>query len=176
MCYKELFGFELVTRAGSEQKGGLETGVARQYQVCRDVYRQANALKGIGYNYCFDSLAKCIELLVKQMTMSVTEANMLDIDTECGVRYEHEQRAKEKILQKIHEPTWEFDCPICKGQSTMLAELDEQQLRNRRVSVRWCHCVSCGMWVPHGSPFLADQLLRVPIEVQSKMMSEFGIW
>ena len=132
-------------------------------------------LKDISYHYCFDSLAKCIEFQLKQMTTPVTEANMLDIDTECGVRYEHELRAKEKILQKLQGETSEFDCPICNGQSTLMAILDEQQLRSKRVSVRWCLCVSCGMHVP-SSPYLADQLLRVPIEVQARMKSEYGIW
>ena len=57
----------------------------------------------------------------------------------------------------------------------MIAELDEEALRTKRVSVRRCLCVSCEMLVSDGSPYLADELLRVPIEVETTIMKEFGI-
>jgi hypothetical protein len=57
----------------------------------------------------------------------------------------------------------------------MIAALDEEALRGKRVSVRWCFCVSCEMLVSDRSPYLADELLRVGVEVETKFLKEFGI-
>jgi hypothetical protein len=175
-CYRELFSFELSSRPGAAQKRALESNLARQYSVCKEVYLRARQLKGISYRYCFSSLAHYIRLLIKQRTMPVAEANMLEIDAEAGVKYEHEEREKERFQKQLKGEVEEFDCPICDGKSTMLAQFDDGELLNKRISVRWCYCVSCGMLVREGEPYLADQLLRIPVEVRASMMKEFGIW
>ncbi len=174
-CYSELFGFGLISQPGSQREAGLERGVAEQYRVCREVYRRAKELKGISYGYCFDSLAHCIRFGLKAVTMTVTERSLMEIEEDLGGKFEHEQRVRQRIERAFKGPTWEFDCPICGGQSSMIAELDEAALRSKRVSVRLCMCVSCEMLVSDGHPYLADELLRVGIEVRSQMMKEFGI-
>ena len=173
--YGELFGFDLMSKPGNERTVGLEPKMREQYQVCREVYRRARELRGIGYRYCFDSLAHCVRFELKGITMTVTERSLMEIEEERGVKFEHEERAKKRIERAFKGPTREFDCSICDGQSTMIAELDEEALRSKRVSVRRCLCVSCEMLVSDGSPYLADELLRVPIEVETTIMKEFGI-
>lgn len=174
-CYRELFSFELTSRSGGAGKSALESKLARQYSLCRELYLRARELKGISYRYCFSPLAYYIRLVLKRLTMPVAEANMLEIDAEAGVKYEHEEREKRRIQKQLKGEVEEFDCPICDGQSTMLAQFDDAELLNKRISVRWCYCVSCGMLVREGERYLADHLLRIPVEVRTSMMKEFGL-
>jgi hypothetical protein len=174
-CYSELFGFDLMSKPSNGRTVGLEPKVREQYRVCREVYRRARELRGISYRYCFDSLAHYVRFVLKDVTMTVTERSLMEVDTERGVRFEHEESAKQRIGRAFKGPTHEFDCPICDGQSTMIAALDEEALRGKRVSVRWCLCVSCEMLVSDGSPYLADELLRVGVAVETKFLKEFGI-
>jgi hypothetical protein len=174
-CYRDLFGFALISGPGGVPQGGLDPKLARHYATSKKVYLRARELRGITYGYCLNPLAHYIRLAVKSMTTSVTEANMLEIDADSGVRFEHEERAKRKLLERHPGPTEEFDCPLCEGQSSMVAEMDAEASKQNRVSVRWCYCVSCGMLVSDGSPYLADEILRIPIEVRAQMLKELGL-
>lgn len=174
-CYSELFGFDLISRPGGGALGALEPQVGEQYRVCREVYLRARQLRGIGYQYCFESLAHCVRFQMKGITMTVAERSMLEMDEERGIKFDHEQRTRQRIERAFTGPTREFDCPICGGHSSMIAELDDEALRSKQVLVRRCLCVSCEMLVSGGNPYLADQLLRVPIQVETTILKEFGI-
>ena len=175
-CYEELFGFNLISKPGDGRTVGLEPKVGAQYSVCREVYRRARELKGISYRYCFHSLAHYVRFVLKGMTMTVTESTLVELETDRGVKGEYEERAKKRLETSFREPVWHFDCPICGGKSSIIAEVDAETLKKNQVSVRCCMCVSCELVVSEGDRYLPDQLLRVPIEVQTAMMKEIGIW
>ena len=175
-CYSELFGFALISRPGGGGKGGLESKVGQQYEVCREVYRRARELRGIGYRYCFDSLAHYIRFALKETTMTVTESNLIETATERGVKDEYEERAKKRLERAFKEPVWDFDCPVCGGKLSIVAELDAEALERKQVSVRCCVCVSCEMVISEGNRYLADQMLRVDIDTTTAIRKELGIW
>ena len=42
--------------------------------------------------------------------------------------------------------------------------------------VRRCYCVRCDLVVTEGNRYLADELLAIPIEVETRIRKEFGMW
>ncbi len=174
-CYSELFRFDLISRPGGGRQTGLDFGVAKHYEVCREVYQRARQLRGIEFRYCFRTLAHYITLMVKQTKMTAIEYRLMQQQDERGVKDEHEARERYRIEGIFQGGAWEFDCPVCGGRSTMMAELDGEELNNKRVLLRQCICVRCEMVVPEGCPYLCEQLFSVPTELQAKIMKESGI-
>jgi len=175
-CYSDLFGFDLIPGPGGVGKGGLDAKVGQQYTVCRDVYRQAKQLQGIRYGYCFTSLAHYVRLAIKQMAMTATESNLIENGSGWGAERQHEEQAKKELEGAFQEPVWDFDCPVCGGEQTLVAELDGEALKRKQVSVRRCVCVHCEMVVFGGSPYLANRMLRLDIKTATRIRKEFGIW
>ena len=187
-CYRELFDFYLDwqdIRAGNMvfsaldpeemAKAGLLPEVAEQLRVVNRVYARAKLLRGLSLSYCFRGFEKYITVRQKEMSFTTTEARILQRGEEDGVKFDHDTKEKEELARIFNVP-WEFDCPICDGYACLVGELDEEHLRMKQASVRRCGCVNCGLVVPEGSPFLADELLRVQIEKETpKILKELGI-
>ncbi|HEV7925423.1 MAG TPA: hypothetical protein VGR14_08715 [Verrucomicrobiae bacterium] len=187
-CYRELFDFYLdwqdirpgnndFSALNSEEmaKAGLLPEVAEHLRVVSRVYARARQLGGLGLSYCFRGFGKYISVRQNEMSFTATEARILQRGDENGVKFEHEMKEKEEVA-KIFDVPWEFDCPICEGCDCLIGELDDGRLDIKQVSVRRCACVSCGLVVPQGSPFLADELLREQLENESpRILKELGI-
>ena len=78
-----------------------------------------------------------------------------------GIKWGHEYDHK-RSLENSLGASWRFNCPICGGLESLVAELDfhsDDVLTNR------CACVECGFLVSKGAPYvsqvvLADQIAK----------------
>jgi hypothetical protein len=187
-CYRELFDFYLdwqdirpgnnnfsVLNSEEMAKAGLLPEVAEHLRVVSRVYARAKHLRGLDLSYCFRGFKKYISVRQKEMSFTATEAEILQQGDENGVKFEYEMKEKQEVTRIFNVP-WEFGCPICDGYKCLIGELDDARLDMRQVSVRRCACVGCGLVVPQGSPFLADELLRKAIEEETpRILKELGI-
>src|SRR5262245_58812991 len=91
---------------------------------------------------------------LKLTARTAAEWEMLDKDT-VGIKSELESNAKTKLESLLH-PSWFFNCPICGGLESLVAELD---FHSHDVVMDRCACVECGFVVGKGAPYISQVIL-----------------
>ena len=170
-CYETYFNFPLKQRG--KEYGGLLPDLGEQLEVARNVYLKARSDPGLKLTYCFMAFAHKIRWGIQHWMMSDWQKEVLNSDEESGWRgpdFQHKQ--KEEIKWKIFSTPWEFNCPICGDYNTFVCELDDQKLDNGIIRMNRGICVSCGLVIPHGCPYLVDELCKDKLEeVRPKILS-----
>lgn len=189
LLYIELFDFFLDWREirpgttsflslSSEEmaKAGLLPEVAQQLSYAREVYGRARHLAQPEYVYCFSGLSHYIRLCLKESARTTVEWNIVDTAESIGTKFEHEQKLRADLNKVLGDLIWDFDCPICQGIETVVAELDDKKLNDGEVVTKRCACVQCGFVVGRGAAHLSEVLLAAEIaEKKPKILTEFGI-
>lgn len=188
-CYKELFdffldwqdvkpGIERFDELNSEElaKVGLIPEIANQLRVVTDVHARAKHLRGVDFCYCLLSFGHFIRLGLKESTLSAAETATLADGDARGMTWEAEQERKSSILQLFGHITWEFDCPVCGGCGSLIAELDQHGIENKRIALKRSFCARCDLRIPREAPFLTETLLDAQLKHEKdKMIQEYGI-
>ena len=187
-CYQELFDFYLDwqdirsenvnfhdLRPEEMEKVGLVPDVARQIRIVGDVYHRAEQLPELDHAYCFGALSHFIRLGLKESARTEAEWSIIENADTRGVKFEEEYKLKADIERALSGPTWEFDCPICQGYNSVVAELDNERLGAGDVATKRCSCVECGFVVGNKAPYLSEVLLmKELVAKKSEILKEFG--
>ena len=119
----------------------------------------------------FNPLAHFISWNLKITARTDSEWKMIERDT-TGVKCEIDEQAK-KHFERLLDPSWVFNCPICGGFESLVAELD---FRSGDVLTDRCACVECGFSVGKGSSYISQVVLDDQItEKRATILKEFGI-
>jgi hypothetical protein len=129
LCYRVLFDFYLdwqEIRSGVRgfrslspeemEKAGLLPEVAEQLRFVRDIYRLASKDGDINHVLCFKPFRQFIRLGLKESARTESEWGIIEHADSHGTKFELEQKSKED-LEKLLDPSWVFNCPICKGRT-----------------------------------------------------------
>jgi hypothetical protein len=186
LCYRALFDFYLDwqdIKAGSTEfsslsteemeKAGLVPEVAEQLRFVKEIYRLAKKRGELNHANCFRSFIHFIRLNLKTSARTEAEWKLIEEAETHGLKFAHEQRVKEE-LEKLFYASWVFDCPICYGVETMVAELDDVDVHG--IVADRCACVQCGFAVGKGVSYISQVLLAAEISKnRAKILKEFGI-
>lgn len=157
-CYEEFFDFSL--------EKGLLPDFFQQLKIATEVYNKAKNMRGLNFTYCFRAFSHLLCWSVKDSFMSHWELESAQSADETGLKFAVCAKQKGK-LEQLFIQCWFFNCPICGDIETFACELDDNQLDREKVHIQRAVCVSCGLVIPHGCPFLADAICRKQIEEKS---------
>jgi hypothetical protein len=88
-----------------------------------------------------------------------------------GIKSQFEHKAKSD-LESLLNPSWFFDCPICGGVESLVAELD---FHSDDVVTDRCACVECGFVVGKGAPYISQVVLADQLaEKRATILKEYG--
>jgi len=188
-CYSELFGFFLdwhdirpgnvrFDRLTPEELriAGLRPEIAEQLRFANEVFLKAKHLGGLDRSYCFTAFIHYIRVKLKHVFMAHGECEILENDEVNWQKHRAEEERKEEVARFFKWVTWNFCCPICDGEDSLVAELDETGLDAGRVTPKRCVCVHCDFVVPALAPFLSEILLAAQSEAQKPaIFREYGI-
>ena len=165
LLYQELFDFFLDWKAlrpsanafgelNREEmlKVGLLPYIADHLRDTSIVYSSARGRGAQDYRYCFRGLERHLAFSMKQAAMSESEWAVLEAGNTGMAVFEAELEAKKGLKKVLHEPTWEFNCPVCEGGESLVAELDETQLESLKVVPSRCVCIRCGCFARDNEP------------------------
>jgi len=153
---------------------GLVPDVAEQLEFVRDIYNLAKSRGEQNYAACFKPLRSFIRFGLKEIAKTESEWKIIEDADIDGTKYAHETNAKED-LGRILDPSWVFDCPICQGFETVVAELAESELIDNQVVTARCACVQCGFVVGKDAEYMSKIVLASEIEKRrEKILKELG--
>lgn len=189
LLYRELFDFFLDWRdirpgntdfhglsPGEMSKAGLVPELAEHLRGAGDVYARAKHLQGLSHSYCFSGLSHYIRVGLKESAKTEAEWSVIEGADSNGARWTAEHEIKKRLEEVLDNPTWEFDCPICGGFESVVAEFDGERLDAAEVVTKRCACVQCGFVVRKGEPYLSEVLLAGQIATKTPaILREFGI-
>lgn len=166
-CYKSFFEFVL--------DDGLQLEIGDHLRIAGEVFEKVRFRPDLDPRYCLLALGHLLRWSMKDSFMSHWEAeaaNQADIHSHKFLLVEDYRAEVERVL----DPSWTFDCPICNSVETFVCELDERDLEQRRISLLRSVCVECELVVPRDCPFLTDALCgRQAAEHRDQILHEFGI-
>ncbi len=174
-CYETFFEFPLRKRGGVY--GGLLPDIDHHLDIAQRVYVKSSAQGGHDYCSCFAAFAHNIRWGMQHWTMSAWQQNVLNAEDESGWKgWEFRENQKKELIYKSFEAAWSFDCCICGGLEDFVCELDADDLKERKISLKRGICVHCGLVIPGKCPFLADELCGdQPEQDREKILKEYGI-
>ena len=166
-CYTEFFDFTLET--------GLLAEFYERLMTAQRVHHRAQHVPDVGLSYCFIAFGHYVRWSLRESLMAHWECESAQWADERGVKFDSCKRQKEK-LQGILDPCWAFDCPNCHDIETFIAELDGRQLDTAKVHLLRAACASCGLVIPAGCPFLADEICKGGVDRhRSAILRDYGI-
>ena len=142
----------------SEQmaKAGFIFDVAQQLRFAKDIYQHAQQFGNVNCaTKSFTPLGHHIFLRVKEAAKTEGEWDMLERET-IGIKWGLEDDAK-RNLERVFDHSWIYDCPICSGLDSLVAELD---FHPHDVVTDRCACVKCGFAVSKGAAVVARTVSR----------------
>jgi hypothetical protein len=156
------------------EKAGLLLEVAEQLRFVRDIYRLASKVCDVNYVHCFSAFRHFIRLGLKETAKTESEWEIIERADTHGAKSALEQKSKED-LEKLLDPSWVFDCPICKGFDSVVAELDETKFDVHEIVTDRCACVQCGFVVGKGA-YISQVLLAEEIaQKRATILKGFGM-
>ena len=175
LCYRTLFNFYLdwqeirpgITEfrdlTGDEMEiAGLCSAVAEQLRFVKEIYALAKERGDFEYTHCFSALGHFIRIGLKDNAKTEIEWEISERSHAQDAESELERKAKED-LEDLFRVCWSFDCPICGGHETLVAEIDEAAMNDRQVLTDRCSCVHCGFRVGRGAEYISQVLLAPQI-------------
>jgi hypothetical protein len=166
-CYESFFDFVL--------DDALLIEFGNQLRIAGEVFEKFKLRSDLNPVYCLHVLGHLLRWSVKDSLISHWEAEAVRTADEDGAKIETIFGQKEKV-ERLLDPSWAFDCPICGGLETFVCELVNDDLDKKQISLLRAVCVECGLNVPRGCPFLADALCREQAdEKRDQILYEFGI-
>ncbi len=107
--------------------------------------------------------------------MSHWEVEVVRTADEDGAKFDTVLGQKEEI-ERLLDPSWAFDCPVCKGVETFVCELVEDELDKKEVKLLRAVCVECSLSLPRGCQILVGALCKDQIdEKRDLILHEFGV-
>jgi hypothetical protein len=184
LCYREFFDFYLdwqdIDSAVNEfhklsadqmAKAGLMPDLAKQLRFLKIIYQRARRLENANYVKSFAPLGHFISWGVKIAARTKFEWKMIETDP-TGLKWEIDEQAKNN-LERLFDPSWVFNCPICGRFDSLVAELD---FSSRDVVTDRCACVECGFFVGKGAPYISQVVLDDEIvEKRATILREYGM-
>jgi hypothetical protein len=166
-CYESFFDVVL--------DDALLIEFGNQLRIAEEVFEKFKLRSDLNPVYCLNVLGHLLRWSVKDSLISHWEAEAARTADEDGAKSETILGQKEKV-ERLLDPSWAFDCPICGGLATFVCELVNDDLDKKQISLLRAVCVECGLAVPRGCPFLADALCREQVdEKRDQILYEFGI-
>ena len=109
--------------------------------------------------------------------LSDWQNEILRLEEESGrAAWESQEKQEKELTNKLLDPSWDFDCPICGQPASFVCELDQEELIKSSIQLKRGVCVNCSLVIPENCPFLADELCIDQLdEAQPKILTEFGI-
>lgn len=140
-------------------KAGLVPDVADQLHLLNTMHKLNQDRADFDPLFCFTAFSHYVRVRMKEAHKSNAEDRMSEEAESIGIRFDIEEAEKRRLKHKLDGETWEFDCPICDGVQSVVAELDCDALGRKQVNLTWCVCVSCRLVIPKGAYYLADLVL-----------------
>ena len=187
--YRELFDFYLdwqEVHPGNKDvnclttdewaKVGLLPQIAEHFRQALEIYDRGKKKESRSYGYCFRGLSHYIRLWMKESAMSKADWIADEIAESRGIKLDAVWEETDRIKARFGGETWEFDCPVCKGKESVVAELDRTKLNAATIATGRCTCAKCRFTVGKAEPYLSEVLLADQIEAKSAdILREFGI-
>ena len=139
------------------------------------MYEQYKARPELDPTGCLLVLGHLLRWSVKESLLSDWETKAAnDVDThDLKFNVIEDQRNR---VERLLDPSWAFDCPICWGSQALICEMVREELDVGRVTLSRVICLECGLAIPEGTPFLADIVCQKQIEQKRKeIMREYGL-
>jgi hypothetical protein len=190
VCYQQFFSFYLdwrdVRRGATSfndlsleelAKVGLLCEYADSLNLVRRIFAKVRDVRGTDRSYCIDPFVHLIRYKFKPTFIGEAEETLL---FDCGAEaYEAEKSAKDIRKKQFFDSSgsecFEFDCPVCDGIETVVAQINDAKLDRKEVSFRQAICVRCGL-VLDDKPFITDMVLSEGIaEKQSSILKGYGL-
>jgi hypothetical protein len=172
-CYETFFRFPL--RQKGETGGGLLPDIDHHLAIATSVYLKAKKQEGLSLKYCFLAFGQLVRWRIQHWMMSDWQQEIL-AQQELNAAWDYKHKQKEQLTRGPLDPSWNFDCPVCRESESFVSQLDSDALRKARVTLTQGVCVNCGLIIPAGCPYLADDLCAIQVEAaHSHIMKEFGI-
>lgn len=153
-------------------KAGLTSDFADQLHIVNAMHKLNRDRADFNPLFCFTAFSHYVRVRIKEAHKSYAEERVTERAESTGIRFETEEAEKQRLESKLSGETWEFDCPICAGVKSVIAELDRYALDRKRVNLTGCMCVSCHLVIPKGAYHLADLLLEKELEKQTQEILE----
>lgn len=166
-CYDGFFDFVL--------DDALLIEFGDHLRIAGEVFERVKMRPDLDPVYCLRALGHLLRWSVKDSLMSQWEADAARIADEDGAKFNTIQRQKEKV-ERLFDPSWAFDCPVCNGFETFVCELVADDLDRKQISLLRAACVECGLAISRGCPFLADALCREQVaEKRDQILNDYGV-
>lgn len=185
ICYEEFFDLFLDWRdvnrmavafndltSDESARVGLRPEVSDQLHLVGIIYRRALSQSGpYSVSQCFRPLSLFIRLGLKFTSRTEAEREATDYAAFVGVNSDYERERKQELAAAYRNTYWAFDCPICNGVQTLIAELafDEDVVGASR-----CACVECDFIVGTDARYVSEAILETAIIAEkSKILAAY---
>ncbi len=166
-CYKQFFNFSIFD--------GLEKNFSRHILIAREAFGGLPSEGNPDFTLCLRALGHLVRWSLRESFMSQAELKASEEADVYGLTFDVVNKRREKA-ERMFEPSWAFDCPVCRGGESFVAQLDEYELRRKRISLSKGICVECELTIPKACPTLANALCRDQIEnISNDILREYGI-
>jgi hypothetical protein len=131
---------------------------------------RADPVLPISDNSCKSASTRAIHRMARIGEVEATETADMH-----GMKFEAVERQRHAVELAL-APSWSFDCPICGGIGTLVGQLVEEDLVDRRIGLSRALCLECNLFVSEGAPFLADALCAEQVaERRETILRDFGM-
>lgn len=166
IVYDGFFAFDLCASLMEELGAQLRTALG--------VYARVRLDPDIDPRRCCDVLAHFIRWSIREPLMTDWEAQAAEDAASYGLMFEMVDRQRQNLRRTL-EPSWFFDCPVCAGPQSLVAQLIESRLAMGQITLARAVCADCRLAIPD-VPHLADTVCAEEIEeVRSEILRDYGI-
>lgn len=157
-------------------KAGLLSEVADQLHIVNAMHKLNQGRAAFDPLSCFTAFSHYFRVGMKEAQKSQAEDRVTEWAESIGIRHEAEEAEKQRLERELGGETWKFDCPICDGVQSVVAELDCDALNRKQVNLTWCMCVSCHLVIPKEAYHLADLLFEKELKKQTpEILKGYGL-
>jgi len=166
-CYSALFNFDLVDSLAEE--------FGKQIKIAKSAFDNAKERDALDASHWLRALGHLIRWSLRESLMSQSELKAAEWADVNGVGFDviHQRRQE---AERRFEPSWTFDCPVCRSFETFVVQLDEEALDEKQVIPEKGICVECDLRMPPSSRELLRLLCAEQTERSSeKILRDYGI-
>jgi hypothetical protein len=141
-CYSAFFSFDSVDSLTEEFRDQIKSAKSAFDKTQENAVRASESLRALGH---------LIRWSLRESLMSQSELKAAEWTDVNGLGFDVIRKRRE-VAERRFEPSWTFDCPICRGVNTLVVQLDEQELNNKHIVLVKGICAHCDLIMPASSP------------------------
>ena len=88
--------------------------------------------------------------------------------------WDWQRERKDYLSLSVFDPSYSFDCCICQGNQTFVAQLDNSKLDDRVIEIDAGLCVNCDFGLDLKAKLLANELFKHELEKSRDAIIEGG--